>query len=89
MKSISIFLDIAKFANFWWKNAVVNKTQEVYHVIHVLFWSSLSIEQLCQVPFYMWHILGRGVGVFLSYPFIREKPQNSPSNRVKTIKKQY
>ena len=75
MKSISVFLDIAKFANFWWQNAVVNKTQEVYHVVHVLFWCSLSIEQLCQVPFYMWHILGRGGGSFCPIPSSVRSPK--------------
>ena len=42
MKSISALLDIAKFADFWWKNADVNKTQVVYHVIDIFLGSSLG-----------------------------------------------
>ena len=44
MKSISVFLDIAKFANFRWKNADVSKTQGVYHVIIIFFGSYLGKE---------------------------------------------
>ena len=36
-ESISVFLDIAKFANFEWKNA-----DGVCHVIHIVFGSSLG-----------------------------------------------
>ena len=32
--------DIAKFADFRWKNADVNTTQEVCHVIYIFFISS-------------------------------------------------
>ena len=35
MQSISIFLDIAKFADFQRKNADVKRTQGVCHVIHI------------------------------------------------------
>ena len=43
MKSISVFLDIAKFANFRWKNADVSKTHHgVYHVIIIFFGSYLG-----------------------------------------------
>ena len=34
MQSVSVFLDIAKFADFRWKNADVSRTQWMYHVIH-------------------------------------------------------
>ena len=34
MQSISIFLDISKFANFQRKNADVGKTQGVCHMVH-------------------------------------------------------
>ena len=37
-----LFLDIAKFADFLWKNADVNRTERVCHVIHILFGSSLG-----------------------------------------------
>ena len=36
MQSISVFSDIAKFADFRWKNADVNRTQRVCHVIYFL-----------------------------------------------------
>ena len=42
MQSISVFLDIAKFANFQWKNADVSRTQGLCHVIHIFFGSSLG-----------------------------------------------
>ena len=42
MRSISVFLDRAKFADFWSKNADVSRTQEVCHVIHTFFGSSLD-----------------------------------------------
>ena len=33
---LSVFIDIAKFADFRLKNADVNRTQRVYHVIHIV-----------------------------------------------------
>ena len=42
MQSISVFLDIAKFADFRRKNADVSRTQEVRHVIHMFFRSPLA-----------------------------------------------
>ena len=41
MESISVFLDIAKFADFRLKNADVSRTQRVCQVIDVFFGSSL------------------------------------------------
>ena len=41
-QSISVFLDIAKFSDFQWKNADVNRTQGVCHLIHIFFGSSLG-----------------------------------------------
>ena len=42
MESKSVFLDIAKFADFWQRNVDVSRTQEVCHVIHIVFGSSLG-----------------------------------------------
>ena len=42
VKSLSVFRDIAKFANFQSKNADVSRFQEVCHVIHVCFGSPLG-----------------------------------------------
>ena len=42
MQSIFVFSDIAKFADFQWKNADVSKTQEVRQVIHNFFRPSLG-----------------------------------------------
>ena len=42
MQSISVFFDVVKFADFLWKNADVSRTQEVCHVIHIFFESSLG-----------------------------------------------
>ena len=40
--TISLFLDIAKFTDFPWKNADFSRTQGVSHVIHTFFGSSLG-----------------------------------------------
>ena len=40
MQSISIFLDIIKFADFRWKNPDVSKIQGVCHVSGIFFGSS-------------------------------------------------
>ena len=42
MQSISVFFDIGKFAEFWWRNAEISSNQEWYHMIHVLFESFLG-----------------------------------------------
>ena len=42
MQSVSVFLDITKFADFWLKNADVSRTQRVYHMIYIFFGSSLG-----------------------------------------------
>ena len=42
MESISVFFDVAKFADFWLKNADVSRTQGVSHVIHIVFGTSLG-----------------------------------------------
>ena len=41
-KSIYVFLDITKFADFWWKNADDSRTQVVCQVIHIFLESSLG-----------------------------------------------
>ena len=42
MQTTSVILNIAKFANFQWKNAYVGRTQEVCQVIHTIFGSCLG-----------------------------------------------
>ena len=42
MQSKSVSLYIAKFADFWWKNANVSRTQGVCHVNHIFYGSSLG-----------------------------------------------
>ena len=42
MEPISVFLDIAKFANFQQKKADVSRTQKVSHMIHIVFGTSLG-----------------------------------------------
>ena len=42
MQSISVFLDITKFADCRWKNADVSRTNGVCHVIDIFFGSSLG-----------------------------------------------
>ena len=41
IQSTSVFLDVAKFADFRWKNAGVSRTQGMCHVIYIFFGSSL------------------------------------------------
>ena len=40
MQSTSVFLDIAKVADFQWENADFSRTHGVCHVIYVFFGSS-------------------------------------------------
>ena len=42
MQYIFVFLDKAKFADFWYKNAGVSRAQVVCHVINIIFESSLG-----------------------------------------------
>ena len=46
--SISVFFDIAKFADFQQKNVDVSRTQGVCHMIRIFFGFSLGRVQLCQ-----------------------------------------
>ena len=43
MQSISVFLDIAKFVDFQWKNTDVSRTQGMWHVTHIIFWISFRL----------------------------------------------
>ena len=42
MQSISVFLDIAKFADFRLKNADFSEIQVLFHVINIFFGFSLG-----------------------------------------------
>ena len=42
MQSISVFLDIAKFADIRRKNADISQSQLVYHMIYIFFGSYLG-----------------------------------------------
>ena len=42
MQSISVFLDIAKYADFQWKETDVSRTPEAHHVIYIYFGSPLG-----------------------------------------------
>ena len=46
MQSISVFFDIAKFANFQRKNADDSRTQRLFHVINIFFRLSLGKKEL-------------------------------------------
>ena len=77
MKSTSVFLDITKVADFWWKNADVSRIDGVHHVIYIFFWSSLGKVQLSQISS-LWDICDRFYegGLFASSPCsISEQPQ--------------
>ena len=68
MKSISVFLDIRKFADLRWKNADVIRTQGVCHVIHIFFGSSLDQVKLPSfiIVGYAWKVLGKALAFCLS-----------------------
>ena len=74
MQSTSEFLDIAKFADFRWKNANVSKTQGMCHVILIVFGTSLG--KVFIIVGYMRQIVGMG-GAFLD-PWIREQSRKGP-----------
>ena len=42
MESISVFQDIAKFADFWWKNTDSSRMHGLCHVSHIFFGYSLG-----------------------------------------------
>ena len=46
MKSISVFLDITKFADFLCKNPNASRIQGFHHVIHIFFGTSLGKVKL-------------------------------------------
>ena len=61
-KCIPVFLDIAKFADFWFKNLDVSRNQGVCYVIHIFLTSYLG---KLKVPIfiivgYVWQIFWRG-----------------------------
>ena len=39
MHYISVFPDITKAADFWWKNAAFSRTHEVCHVVYIFVWN--------------------------------------------------
>ena len=75
----SVFLDIAKFTDFRWKNADVSRTQGLCQVIHIFcifFGEGITAPSFIIVG-YVWQILGRA-GLF-GPPPIREQRRKSPS----------
>ena len=42
MQPINVFLNVAKFADFWWKTADVSRTHGMWPVIHIFFRSLLG-----------------------------------------------
>ena len=49
MKTVSLFLDITKIADFRWKNAVISRTHGVGLVIYIFFGSFLGQVLLSEV----------------------------------------
>ena len=80
-QALFVFLDIAKFADFWWKNADVSRTQGGYHVIYLFFASSSHKVNCAKLHrFRIWVTDFReGEGAHFCPPPIREQPQKSPS----------
>ena len=42
MEPIPVYLDIAKLADFQWKNPDISRTKGLLHVIHIIFRSDLG-----------------------------------------------
>ena len=79
-ESCDKFLDIAKFAHSWWKNADVSRAQRVCRVIHI-FLALLWVRYKC-AKFHNCRICVKGLrkgGLFAPPPPIREQPRKSPS----------
>ena len=85
-KSISVFSDIGKFADFRWKNAYVSRTSGVCQVIHIFFGSSLGITLSTFINVgYVWEILGRraGWGGLFAPPPSVSSPEKAHLNKLK------
>ena len=56
MQPVSVFLVIAKFADFWRKNADVSRSQGVCHVIRIFLWiffrSGITVPSFIIVGFF-------------------------------------
>ena len=79
MQSISVFVDIAEFADFRWKIADVSRTQWMCHVIYIfldLLWLRYNCAKFHHCRIFV--IDFREERAFLPRP-IREQPRKSPS----------
>ena len=68
MQSVSVFLDIAKLADFPWKSTDVSRTQGVCHVIHIfldILWLRYNCANFHHCRIYMTY-------------FREEKPSHQP-----------
>ena len=64
MKSISLFLDIAKVANFWWKNTYLSKTHGKGNVSFVFFvFSTLSLPEKLKNSIYEMPIIPQTLNI--------------------------
>ena len=51
MQFLSVFQDIAKIANFWWKNADASSTQVVCHMIYLFSGFALANDGITMLSF--------------------------------------
>ena len=79
MQSISVFLYIAKFADFQRKNVDVRRTKGVCQMIDIFFGSSLVKVLSFFIVGYVWQVLGGGLFGTPSPPTILEQPRKSTS----------
>ena len=80
-QSISEFSDIAKLADFWWKNADISRNERVCHVIHVNYYcAKFHHGRICVTNV-------REEGPFCPPPpsIPRVVPKSSILNRVKIL----
>ena len=76
MLSISVFLNIIKFADFRSKNCDASRTQEVGHVVYIFL--DLLLVRYHSIKFHQCRVCltdYRDMGPFYRHPSIREQPQ--------------
>ena len=78
IQTISVFLDITKFADFRWQNASWLLQSRDLHIFWIFLRYVITAPSFIIVG-YVWQILGRGVDLFGLPTPIREQPRKSLS----------
>ena len=79
MQSLSVFLDITKFPNFWWKKCWYQQNlRGVSHDLYLIFFRKCITVSSFIIVGYVWQI-SRGGGFFGPSPPIVEQPWKGPT----------